>query len=429
METANCKNMTLSDSPLTSYRPRHAESKLRSLAEFFKVVLVTGARQVGKSTLLAHVFPEYQSVVFDPIQDLYGARQDPDLFLDNFPPPLILDEIQYAPELLPAIKRRVDGVGDPGQYLLTGSQNLAVLRTVAESMAGRVGILSLQGLTSEEILGCGEERGWLADFLEAPESLLDRKRGHRSPISTPVQRVWRGMMPGLLDAPDSIVPDYFRSYIQTYVDRDIRTMEDVRQLAEFGRFLGLAAALTSQEINASQLGREVGVSPSTARRWLDLLTHTYQWRQIAPYHGNTIKRLTGKSKGYLSDTGLASYLQRLSSPQALAVSPLLGPLFESYVVQEIHGQFVQLRTPPLAHHWRTAGGAEVDLVLERDGRLHPIEIKCKTQLSGHDTRGLRAFRETYPGQDIATGLIVYAGDRTYRLNQDTIALPWDATRG
>ena len=169
------------------------------------------------------------------------------------------------------------------------------------------------------------------------------------------------------------------------------------------------------------------MSPSTARRWLDLLTHTYQWRQITPYHGNTIKRLTGKSRGYLADTGLASYLQRLSSPQALAVSPLLGPLFESFVVQDIHGQFVQLQTPPLAHHWRTAGGAEVDLVLERDGRLHPIEIKCKTQLSGHDTRGLGAFRETYPGQDIATGLIVYAGDRTYRLNEDTIALPWDAS--
>ena len=421
--------MTPGVSPLTNYRPRHAESKLRSLADFFKVVLVVGARQVGKSTLLAHVFPEYQSVVFDPIQDLYGARQDPDLFLNNFRPPLILDEIQYAPELLPALKRRVDGMGDPGQYLLTGSQNLAVLRTVAESMAGRVGILPLQGLTSEEIQGRGEERGWLADYLEAPDSLLDLEKDRRSPISSPAHRLWRGMMPGLLDAPDSIVPDFFRSYVQTYVDRDIRSMEDIRQLAEFGRFLSLAAALTSQEVNTSQLGREVGVSPSTARRWLDLLSHTYQWRQLPPYHGNTIKRLTGKSKGYLADTGLASYLQRLSSPQALAVSPLLGALFESFVVQDIHGQFVQLQTPPLAHHWRSAGGAEVDLVLERDGRLHPIEIKCKTQLSGHDTRGLRAFRETYPGQDIATGLIVYAGDRCYRCNEDTIALPWDASRG
>jgi len=408
------------------YRVRHAEGKLKELSAFFKAVLVTGARQVGKSTLLAHVFPEHRVVVFDPVQDLYGARRDPDLFLDSFPPPLILDEIQYAPELLPALKRRIDRTERPGQYLLSGSQNLAVLKTVAESMAGRVGVLHLDALTAAEMMDRGGEAGWLSRYLEDPETLADQRGASLSEGGAPCDLLWRGSMPGLLDAPDPIVPDYLRSYVQTYVDRDIRAMENIRELAGFGRFLGLAAALTAQEINASKLGRDVGVTPSTARRWLALLANTYQWMELPPYHGNAVKRLSGKRKGFLRDTGLAAYLQRISSPRALAVSPLLGPLFETWILNQIHGQFIQLQVPPTAHHWRTAGGAEVDIVLERDGRLYPIEVKCKSNVTGHDARGLRAFRDTYPRNQVMTGLIVYAGTECYRVNETTIAWPWNA---
>lgn len=407
------------------YRSRHAESKLQELARFFKTVLVTGARQVGKSTLLSHCFPDHRVVVFDPLQDLYGARRDPDLFLDSFPAPLILDEIQFAPELLPALKRRVDRDERAGGYLLTGSQNLAVLSAVAESMAGRVGVLHLGGLTGAELADQGSCQGWLASWLDEPGRLTLDPSPRRLTDGPLARSLWRGVQPGLLDAPDSLVPDFHNSYLQTYVDRDIRTMEDIRQLSTFGRFLGLCGALTAQEINDSQLGRELGVSPSTARRWLELLVNTYQWRELAPYHGNTIKRLSGKRKGYLRDTGLAAYLQRLSSAQALAVSPLMGALFETWVVNDLFGQLVQLSVPPLVYHWRTAGGAEVDLVLERDGRLFPIEIKCKTRLTGHDTRGLRAFRETYPHQQVAPGLIVYAGEACYRVDAHTVAMPWN----
>lgn len=407
------------------YRPRHGEAKLRELAGFFKVVLVTGARQVGKSTLLHHTFPDHEVVVFDPLQDLYGARSDPDLFLDNFPPPIILDEIQHAPELLTALKRRVDSLEEPGQYLLTGSQNLAVLRTVAESMAGRVGIMELEGMTSAELAGRGEERGWLARWLEDPRQLRTPSEAPRLRGLPPAERLWKGSLPGLLDAPDSIVPDYLRSYVQTYVDRDVRSLEDIRQLAEFGRFLALSAALTAQEINRAHLGREVGISPSTARRWLDLLIHSYQWRELPAWHGNTVKRVSGKRKGYLRDTGVAAWLQRLSSPRALAVSPLHDALFETWVANDIHGQLVQVPGPPRLWHWRTAGGAEVDLILEQDGRLFPVEIKKKSTLSGHDTRGLRSFRHTYGEETVAPGLIVYAGSAAYWIDEHTFAIPWD----
>jgi uncharacterized protein len=206
----------------------------------------------------------------------------------------------------------------------------------------------------------------------------------------------------------------------------VRTLDAIRESAGFDRFLGLVGALTSQEINTSQIGREVGVTPATARRWLDLLTRTYQWLELSPYHGNTIKRLSGKRKGYIRDTGTACSLQRVSSPEALAVSPIRGALFETWAAGEIHRQFGALAVAPHAYHWRTRAGAEVDVVLERDGRLYPVEVKGTSHLSGHDTRGLRAFRETYPQASVMTGLILYAGTECYRVNESTIAWPWNA---
>lgn len=408
------------------YRPRHAEARLRQLAAHFKAVLVVGARQVGKSTLLRHTFPDLPAVVFDPVQDLYGARRDPDLFLDTFRPPLVLDEVQFAPELLPALKRRLDREEQPGRYLLTGSQNLAVLRGVAESMAGRVAVLPLEGLTLLEQAGRGAETGWLPRYLADPEGFVAAPPGERGDPPPLATILWRGGLPGLLDLPDDLVPDYLRSYVQTYVERDVRTMGDIRDLAAFGRFLALQAALTAQELNDSQAGREVGVAPATARAWRDLLAHTYQWREVFPYSGNAVKRVSGRRKGYLGDVGLAAQLQRLSSPAALAVSPLLGALFETWVANEVQRHASLLAVPPLVWHWRTKGGAEVDLVLERDGRLFPVEVKAKTNPDGHDARGLRAFRDTYGPERVAPALLVHAGRQTFRLDERTLALSWCA---
>ncbi|HNV70905.1 MAG TPA: DUF4143 domain-containing protein, partial [Candidatus Ozemobacteraceae bacterium] len=159
------------------------------------------------------------------------------------------------------------------------------------------------------------------------------------------------------------------------------------------------------------------MSPNTGRKWLDLLAATYQWFEVPPYHGNTIKRVSGKTKGYFSDTGFASTLHQISSPKALAMNPMLGPLFETWVVSTIRRLFCTIPSRPGMYHWRTAGGAEIDLVLELDDCLFPIEVKCKTHLSGNETRCFRAFRETYPKKRIMPGLILYAGTTPYRLNE------------
>ncbi|MFA6291302.1 MAG: ATP-binding protein [Victivallales bacterium] len=408
------------------YRKRHIEGKLREYSKYFKVVLVTGARQVGKSTLLKHVFPELKTIVFDPLQDIYGARKDPDLFLDNFPAPVILDEIQYAPELLPAIKRRVDLSERKGLYFLTGSQNLSMLKSVSESLAGRVGILGLEGMTLQEMTGNAAKPTWLKQYLESPSSLPESIKTLKDSLPPLKDFLWRGSFPGLLEMPDNMIHSFYESYLMTYVERDVRLLENIRDMNEFARFFRLCSALSSQELNMSQLGREIGISPLTAAKWASLLENSYQYMLLPAYHGNIVKRLSQKRKGCLKDTGFICYLQGLSSPDMLAASPLLGAVFETWAVNSVFRQAATLDFSPMLYHWRTNGGAEVDLVIEANGKLYPVEMKCKTNLKAHDGSGIRAFFESYGKTNVETGLIIYAGDTCYRFEENVIAIPWNA---
>jgi predicted AAA+ superfamily ATPase len=232
-------------------------------------------------------------------------------------------------------------------------------------------------------------------------------------------------MPGTIDLPDNALTAYFSSYVQTYVERDVRLLENIEDLSNFGRFISLVAALTSQEINYSQLGRELGISPKTAERWLRLLMHSYQWTELQPFHMNSIKRLSLKPKGIITDTGLACYLQRISSPEALAASPMQGAFFESYCFNMIKGFCASLSLMPNFYHWRTLAGAEVDIIVEIDGTFYPIEVKTSTTVSKNDIRGITAFRETYSKLRIANGVVIYAGDECYRITNDIIAVPWN----
>ena len=400
---------------------RHLESKLKKLGKHFKVVLLFGARQVGKSTMLAKLFPNAKTFVFDPIQDLYGANRDPDLFLSQFEAPLILDEIQFAPELLPAIKRKVDQMEENGLYFLTGSQNLSLLKSVSESLAGRVAILSLDALTPYELAG-DLHSNWLDCFLSEPHSLTHFSR--RLPIKL-YDYLWKGGFPGLLSLDMSLRDDYWSSYLSTYVERDVRLLGQIQDIKDFGRFMLLMAALTAQEINYSQLGREIGIIPNTAKRWCDLLEQTYQWNEISPYHGNTIKRVSKKPKGYIRDTGMACYLQKISSEKALSGNPQLGALFESMGIHLVHQLSKLLMSTPKLYHWRTNGGAEVDLILERDNLLYPIEFKCKSVILERDCSGIKAFLATYPEQT-AYGAIIYAGEDVYQCTEKIWCIPWNA---
>jgi predicted AAA+ superfamily ATPase len=308
---------------------------------------------------------------------------------------------------------------------MTGSQNPAMLRQVAESMAGRVGVLELDNMSVEESAGAGRIAPWLKVWLEAKGTASPAQYTVLPAVPGGVLRaIWRGGMPGLLTLPDEAVQPFLDSYLHTTIERDARIAGDIRDIASFGRFTALCAALTAQEINTAQFGREIGVTPITARKWFDVMRATYQWRSAPAFSGNTIKRLSGKDKGFVCDTGLACLLQRLTSVEALSVSPLRGALFETFVANSLKKQFATLETPPGLYHWRTGGGAEVDAVLDWDGVQYLVEVKCKTELGGFDLRGIRAFRETYGVS--APAVIVYAGDVCRKLDENTLALPWNA---
>jgi uncharacterized protein len=405
------------------YKKRHLESKILELFKYFPCVAVLGARQVGKSTIVEHLpIKNLKTVVFDPVQDVLGARKDPDLFFQNQPCPLFLDEVQYAPELLPSLKRFIDKEKKNGLFILSGSQNLSVLRNIAESLAGRVAILNLLPMSSAEL----SESTGSSSFLE---NLLFNHGWNPSEFapSTPKQTyeaVWRGGYPGLIELPTNLYGDFFNSYMQTYVERDVRTLSNISDLQTFSRFFGLLSAHTSQEINHNQLGRELGIDRKTARAWTDIATATFQWHQVPAYSRNSIKRIAGKPKGHFGDTGLACHLQRVPVADGLSVHPLGGALFESFVFGEIIKIIETWPAKPGVYHFRSYDGKEVDLMLEMNGVIYPIEIKMKANPSRNDCRGIAALKKHFPTTTFGPGLIICSSEAIYPIKEDIYAVPW-----
>ena len=403
------------------YIERYAEERLLKFAKNFKITLVLGARQVGKTTILKRLFNYARYFVFDPSQDLYNAKNEPDLFLETFDPPLILDEIQYVPELLSSLKRRVDIIDQKGLYFLTGSQNFSALKNVSESMAGRVGILELGPLTFFERFGIRSDQTWIAQYLRAPHDFY--KNPPHLVDTHLLNCIWRGGYPATLDFEEGDFKDFYQSYVQTYTERDIRTIMNIKDIHVFSSFLRMQAALTAQESNHSQLANAIGISIKTANEWSNLQSYGYQTFTIPPYSGNLLKRVSKSPKSYMVDTGLACYLMRITSLEGLIGHPAFGALFETFCVSFIRSHLaldnVQL------YHWRTQGGAEVDLIIEKDGMFFPIEFKSTTNPSGQDARGILQFYKNYPHLKIQKGLVIHAGSNVIPLGEHAVGIPWN----
>lgn len=353
------------------YLTRTMEEKLNYLAEHFPVVIVCGARQVGKTTLLKQIQEkkgelQYVTLDYPSIRSL--AKEDPELFLQQYRPPIIIDEIQYAPELLPYIKIRVDKSGLTGQYYLTGSQMFHMMENVSESLAGRVGILSMYSLSRAEIEG-RVSMPFLPDKIEAVES--------DDTITDIFEKIYKGGMPRMVTDKELLPEDYFGAYMQTYLERDIRDLIAVKDENKFLKFLSCVAARTSQELNLADIAKDVEIDRKTADGWLSILVSSGLVYLLNPYAGNTIKRIVKRPKLYFMDTGLACYLSLWNNPKALELSAMAGAMFETYVVSEIiksyanHGIDVRSRLC----YYRDNNGGEIDLLILENGRLHPIEIK------------------------------------------------------
>lgn len=350
------------------YIQRTAEDTIKKFSKQFKVVLVTGARQVGKSTLLKHCDENRNYVSLDDLTEREMAINEPKLFLENHKAPLIIDEIQYAPQLLSYIKLVVDKSDNKGQYWLTGSQQFHMMKNVSESLAGRVGIVDLMGLSLSEISGNKNN----IPFDTETESYTDKKSYSTEDI---FKIIYNGSYPALNNNDEIDRNSFYNSYLRTYIERDIRALTTVSDEMKFLTFIRVVAARTGQLLKYSEIAKEVDISEPTAKSWMSILVSSNLVYLLQPYYKNINKRMTKMPKIYFLDTGLCAYLTGWSSPDVIQKGAMNGAFFETFVVSEILKSYLHNGATPLMYVYRDTVQKEIDLLIEKNGKLYPIEIK------------------------------------------------------
>jgi len=402
------------------FADRTLAQSLKKVTKTFPVVLVTGPRQVGKTTLLEKCAPPSMKYVsLDSLPERALAQEDPALFIQRYAPPVIIDEIQYAPELFTSIKIEVDKQHQHGLFWLTGSQKFHVMRNVSETLAGRVAILDLLGLSIAEQEGCAATS---RPFLPIPE-LLGEMEKHAKPISLMeiYHKIWTGSFPVVALNPEVDRDLFYNSYLQTYVERDVRDLTRVGDEAAFLKFLRATAARTGQLLNMSDLARDVSIDPKTAKSWLSILETAGLIYLLQPYHTNLTKRLVKAPKLYFLDTGLCCHLMRWTSPETLEAGAMSGAMLETFVFSEMIKSYWHNAKSPVCYFYRDKDQKEVDLLIEKNGMLYPVEIK---KTATPDKRIVKHF-ETLSrlGLPIGHGGVVCLTETHIPLTKEADAIP------
>lgn len=377
--------------------PRVAAKTLARLAKSYPVVAITGPRQSGKTTLARSSFANKPYVSLEDPDQREFAANDPRGFLGKYPDGAVLDEVQRSPELFSYLQRIVDERRLAGMFVLTGSQQFGLLAKISQSLAGRIGFLHL-----------------------LPFSLGELKRARRAPRRIELL-LFRGLYPPLYDRRhDPLV--WYANYVQTYLERDVRQLINVRELGAFQRFVRMCAARTGQLLNLSSLANDCGITHNTAKAWVSVLEASYIVFLLQPYHRNLNKRLVKTPKLYFYDSGLASWLLGIQTMEQLATHSMRGALFETWVIGELLKKRYNQALPADIYFWRDRAGNEVDVLCEEGGRVSPVEIKSGQTITEEHLAGLRRWVEL-AGKMAVNPRLVYAGDNRY-VRSGIEILPW-----
>ena len=399
------------------YIQRALEGRLLRADRQFRALILTGPRQVGKTTTLKRLADEGREYVTldDPIER-EAAVKEPALFLMRHKPPVIIDEIQYAPNLLPYIKMYVDEHQNSGDFWLTGSQKFHMMKNVSESLAGRLAVIEMYGLSHSEIEGA-ESGPFVCDYTVMDERYKKRRQLELADI---YGRIFNGSMP-IAYAGEFNRDEFYSGYVNTYLERDIRALTQVADELDFLRFMTACAARTSDMVNYTDLAKDVGISAPTAKQWLSLLVSSGIVVLIQPFFNNTLKRAVKSPNMYFMDTGLAAYLTRWDSPKTLEASAMSGKIFETYVVSEILKSWHNAGNQPPVYYYRDTDGKEIDLILEYNGTVYPIEIK-KTGNPGKDTiKNFNVLQNC--GKPVGEGAVICMYNKVHPIDRNNWAIP------
>jgi predicted AAA+ superfamily ATPase len=400
------------------YIHRHLDNAVRLCAKMFPALIVTGARQVGKTTLLRKVNPRTPYITMDDPVQFHAAADDPGNFFKVNPPPLVVDEIQYTPNLFPYIKMLADNSGKKGLFFLSGSQQFHLMKNVSESLAGRIGILNLLGLSRREIQGADFRK----PFLPSAEYLEARKR---TAVPLTHKEIWTAIHQGSLPEMQRSGMNweiFYAAYVKSYLERDVRELTKIGDELTFLKFMSAAASNTGNLLNYASIAHDIGVSLPTVERWISILSASNIIYLLPPYHNNIRKRALKTPKLYFLDTGLAAYLTRWNNPEVLEHGASAGAFFETWVIAEIIKSYANAGKEPPLYFYRDKEQNEIDLLIHENGVLYPLEIKKRATPKKDDIKAFRIL-EDIPEITRGPGGLICLYDRITPLGEKDRVIP------